>query len=260
MKNFENKKVVISGGGSGIGKSLIAELYKEGVKDFAVIGRNLDKLKALESEFPKADFLLFSGDVSQVKDIVEFTQAVENKWGSLDLLINNAGVVSAGLLENISDEDIVTQINTNVTGLILLTKYALPLLKKSTEAAIVNVSSGLALIGLPFYAPYAATKGAVKVFSEALRRELKDFPIQVTTLYPTGTDTPLMETANTDGLDSPEMVAQRTLAGLRNGDIDIILSDEASVKLNQENPLEFDKKAASMFDALAKRTANHRAM
>ena len=84
------------------------------------------------------------------------------KWGSIDLLINNAGVVSAGALESISDEDIVAQININVTGLILLTKYALPLLKKSNEAAIVNVSSGIALIGLPFYATYAATKGAVK--------------------------------------------------------------------------------------------------
>ena len=260
MKNFENKKVVISGGGSGIGKSLIAELYKEGVKDFAVIGRNPDKLKTLESEFPEANFLLFGGDVSQLKDIREFTKIVGNKWGSLDLLINNAGVVSAGLIENISDEDIIAQININVTGLILLTKYSLPLLKKSPEAAIVNVSSGLALIGLPFYAPYAATKGAVKIFSEALRRELKDFPIQVATLYPTGTDTPMMKTANSDKLDSPEKVAQRTLEGLRNNAIDIVLSDEASVKLNRENPLEFDKKAASMFEAMKKRTANHRAM
>jgi short-subunit dehydrogenase len=260
MKTFKNKKVAISGGGSGIGKALIAALYKEGTRDFAVIGRNIDKLKALESEFTEANFLIFSGDISQVKDIREFTKEIENKWISLDLLINNAGVVSAGALEKISDEDIITQINTNVTGLILLTKYALPLLKKSQEAAIVNVSSGLALIGLPFYGPYAATKGAVKVFSEVMRRELKDFPVQVTTLYPTGTDTPMMETANTGKLHSPEMVALRAIEGLRNGDIDIILSNETDVKLNREHPLEFDKKSASMFDAMAKRTASHRSM
>ena len=260
MKNFENKKIVISGGGSGIGKSLIATLYIEGVRDFAVIGRNIDKLKTLESEFTKANFLLFCGDISQVNDIREFTKVVENKWGSVDILVNNAGIVSAGLIENISDEDIIAQINTNVTGLILLTKYTLPLLKKSTEAAIVNVSSGLGLIGLAFYTPYAATKGAVKMFSESLRRELKDFPIHVTTLYPVGTDTPMMETADSKDLQSPDMVAQRTIEGLRNGDIDIILGDEASVKLNREHPLEFDKKAASMFDGLEKRTAHHRAM
>ncbi len=204
--------------------------------------------------------MLFGGDVSQLDDIQEFTKSVENKWGALDLLINNAGVVSAGLMENISDEDIIGQININVTGLILLTKYALPLLKRSPEAAIVNVSSGLALIGLPFYVPYAATKGAVRIFSEALRRELKDFPIQVATLYPTGTDTPMMKTAKSDNLDSPEKVAQRTLEGLRNNAIDIILSDEANVKINRDNPVEFDKTAASMFEAREKRAATHRAM
>jgi NADP-dependent 3-hydroxy acid dehydrogenase YdfG len=72
MKNFDHKKVVITGGGSGIGKSLIAELHKAGVKDFAVIGRNLEILKTLEEAFPEANFLLFGGDVSQAKDIREF--------------------------------------------------------------------------------------------------------------------------------------------------------------------------------------------
>ncbi|MGS0748725.1 SDR family NAD(P)-dependent oxidoreductase [Halpernia sp. GG3] len=171
MKNFQNKKIAISGGGSGIGKSLIAELYKAGARDFAVIGRTEEKLKALESEFPEADFLLFGGDVSQPKDLKDFIQKITEKWDALDFLINNAGIVSAGLIEDISDDDIIAQINTNVTGLILMTKYALPLLKKSPEAAILNVSSNLALIGLPFYATYAATKGAVKVFSEAFEKE-----------------------------------------------------------------------------------------
>ena len=77
---------------------------------------------------------------------------------------------------------------------------------------------------MPFYGPYAATKGAVKLFSEVMRRELKDFPIQVATLYPTGTDTPMMKTANTGKLQSPEMVAQRAIEGLRSGDIDIIFA------------------------------------
>ena len=260
MKNFQNKKVAISGGGSGIGKALIEELYKSGARDFAVIGRTEDKLKALESEFPEANFLLLAGDVSQLNDIKDFTKKVTENWGALDLLINNAGIVSAGPIENISDDDIIAQINTNITGLILMTKYALPLLKKSPEAAVLNVSSNLALIGLPFYATYAATKGAVKVFSEALRRELKDFPIHVATLYPTGTDTPMMETAKSESLHSSEMVAQRALEGLQNDAIDITLGDEANIKLNRDNPIEFDKKAASMYDSLAKRTESHRAM
>lgn len=260
MKNFKNKKVAISGGGSGIGKSIIEDLYKAGTRDFAVISRTAEKLEALKSEFPEGNFLLFTGDVSQLKDIKSFTAEITNQWGELDILINNAGIVSAGSFVDSSDEDIIAQINTNVTGLILLTKYALPLLQKSAEAAILNVSSNLALTGLPFYVTYAATKAAVKVFSEALRRELKDFPIQVATLYPTGTDTPMMTSSQSEGLHSPEMVAQRALEGLINNDIDIILGDKNSIKLNREDPLEFDKKAATMFDALKKRTENHRSM
>ncbi|MGS0748724.1 hypothetical protein [Halpernia sp. GG3] len=70
----------------------------------------------------------------------------------------------------------------------------------------------------------------------------------------------MMETAKSESLHSSEMVAQRALEGLQNNAIDITLGDEANIKLNRDNPIEFDKKAASMYDSLAKRTASHRAM
>ena len=260
MKSLENKKVMISGGGSGIGHAIVTELYKEGVKDFAVIGRSLEKLEALKTDFPNAEFTLYSGDIAKIEDIKEFVSIVNKKWGSADVLINNAGVVSAGAFEKISDDDIITQVNINVIGLILMTKHALPLLKNSKEAALVNVSSGLALISMPFYAPYAATKSAVKAFSESIRRELKDFPIQVTTLYPTATDTPMMSETKLEGMHAPEMVAQKLIAGIKNGDIDVILSDMDNVIQNRENPMEFDKKVEGMYDAIKKRTEKHRSM
>jgi short-subunit dehydrogenase len=260
MKNFENKNVVITGGGSGIGEKIIAELYDEGVKDFAVLGRSMEKLEALKKEFPKASFELYSGDLAKVEDIKEFVAIVEKKWGTVDILINNAGVVSAGSISSISDDDIIAQTNINVIGLILMTKHMLPLLKKSKEAALINVSSGLALISMPFYSPYSATKAAVKAFSESIRRELKDFPIQVVTLYPTGTDTPMMKSSNSGDLHSSEMVAKKLIEGIKNNEIDVILSDLDNVKLNRDHPLEFDKKAAAMFDAFKKRTEKHRSM
>ncbi|PKQ44722.1 SDR family NAD(P)-dependent oxidoreductase [Confluentibacter flavum] len=263
MKNFQNKKVVISGGGSGIGNAIINELYHKGTRDFAVIGRNVDKLKRLENDFPEAIFLLFQGDISKPNSIHEFVNVISNSWNTVDVLINNAGVVSAGSLESISDDDIVAQININVTGLILLTKHVLPLLKMSKEAAIVNVSSGLGLIGMPFYASYSATKGGVRLFSEAIRRELKDFPIQVITVYPTVTATPMMESAKTDAMDTPDLVAQQTIEGLQNNKIDVILGGDQrleDVKKNINDPKEFDKKAATMYEALLERTSNHRSM
>ncbi len=241
-------------------KKIVAELYDEGVKDFAVLGGSMEKLEALKKQFPKAEFELYSGDLAKVEDIKEFVAIVEKKWGTVDILINNAGVVSAGSISSISDDDIIAQTNINVIGLILMTKHMLPLLKKSKEAALINVSSGLALISMPFYAPYSATKAAVRAFSESIRRELKDFPIQVVTLYPTGTDTPMMKSSNSGDLHSSEMVAKKLIDGIKNNEIDVILSDLDNVKLNRDHPLEFDKKAAAMFDAFKKRTEKHRSM
>ena len=73
MKSLENKKVMISGGGSGIGHAIVTELYKEGVKDFAVIGRSLEKFEALKNEFSNAEFTLYSGDIAKVEDIKDHT-------------------------------------------------------------------------------------------------------------------------------------------------------------------------------------------
>jgi len=261
--NFEEKKILITGGSSGIGKAIIAELYRLGARDIALVGRNPEKMKKLGTEFPEASFSFLEGNVADLEKIKGFTTEIKAKWGKLDILINNAGVVSAGPLEQISDEDIIAQQNINVTGLILLTKYALPLLKASTEAAIMNVSSGLGLIGMPFYAPYAATKAAVRQFSEALRRELKDFPIHVMTVYPIATDTPMMATANTGNMDTPEAVAANAIKGLLNHEIDVFMGGEQLLnnrKLNFDDPLEYDEKVKGMYDAMLQRAANHRAM
>lgn len=261
--NLQNKKVLITGGSSGIGKAIVSALYQSGTKDFAVAGRDDAKLKQLEKDFPGASFLLLHGDVANLADIKSFVAKVQQEWGNFDILINNAGIVSAGGLENISDDDIISQINVNLTGLILLTKHSLPLLKQSAEAAIVNVSSGLGVIGLPFYATYAAAKAGTVNFSEALRRELKDFPIHVMTVYPTATDTPMMRSANTSNMDTPEAVAESTIKGLLSGEIDVFRGGPQMLenrKLNFENPLEYDQKVKGMYDAMKERASQHRSM
>jgi NAD(P)-dependent dehydrogenase (short-subunit alcohol dehydrogenase family) len=261
--NFETLKTLITGGSSGIGKAIIAELYQRGARDIAIVGRSLEKMKALEMDYPDARFIYLNGEISNVDDIKDFIEAVKHMWGKIDLLINNAGVVSAGLLEQISDEDIIAQLNINITGPILLTKYALPLLKKSDEAVIMNISSGLGLIGLPFYTTYAASKAAIRHFSESLRRELAAFPIHVMTIYPTSTDTPMMHTADITGMDTPELVASHAINGLIDKKIDVIMGGEQQLnnhKLNFEHPLEYDEMVKMKFNTMAKRAIKHRSM
>lgn len=261
--NFENKNILITGGSSGIGKALIAELYENGARTIAVVGRNLSKMESLKTSFPEINFLFLKGDVGKLDDIKNVVTNLKRDWKKIDILINNAGVVSAGALEDTSDEDIIAQQNINTTGLILLTKHTLPLLKKSDDAAIINVSSGLGLIGMPFYATYAATKAAVKQFSEAMRRELMDFPIHVMTVYPTATDTPMMTTADSKNMDTPKLVAEKTIAGLKNKEIDVILGGEERIQDNKDNfndPIKFDEKVATKFEAMKTRAKNHRSM
>lgn len=261
--DFTTKKILITGGSSGIGKALIAELYGRGARQFAVIGRDLEKMRALQQAFPEGRFLFIAGNLAEPASVRDSIDRIGKEWGGLDILINNAGVVSAGALETISDEDIVNMQNINVTGLILLTKHALPLLRQSSEAAIMNVSSGLGLIGMAFYVPYAATKAAVRQFSEALRRELNGTPIHVMTVYPTATDTPMMKTANASGMDSPELVASRSVKGLAGNAIEVVMGGDRMLenrRLNFEAPLELDEKLRANYEAMAKRAEGHRSM
>lgn len=261
---LSNKKVFITGGSAGIGKSLIDELLHYDVKQIAVMGRTAEKLDALEDQFPAVEFLKIQGDVSRLNDVEQAVTLINEQWGALDILINNAGVVSAGLLEEISDEDIISQVNINVTGLILLTKHLLPLLKKSSGGgALVNVSSGLGHIAMPFYSVYAATKAAVKHFSEGMRRELADYPIHVMTIFPTSTDTPMMETARTGDMDSPQKVAQASIEGLRNEEIEVIMGGQQrleDIKTNVNDPLRMDGKVNGLYESIRIRAEQHRSM
>ena len=261
--DLKHKKAVVTGGSAGIGKAIIKELISHGVEDFAVIGRSQDKLEALEEEFEDVNFVLVSGDVSKLEDIERFVEIVNINWDCIDLLINNAGVVSASALEDISDEDIINQININLTGLILLTKKALPLLLKSEEAGLINISSGLGYIAKPFYSVYAATKAGVRHFSEAMRRELIFENIHVMTVYPTATDTDMMTNAKVDKMDSPELVAKKSVEGLLKKEINVILGGEQRLKdidTNFNRPLEIDKSVKENYEAYKSRTEEHRAM
>lgn len=258
-----NKKILITGGSTGIGKAIIQELVRYGAQDFAVIGRKKEPLEKLRREIPSADFILIEADVGNPKDLDKAVKQVEEKWGHLDLLINNAGVVSAGHLADISDEDIIQQINVNLTGLILLTKKALPLLKKSSEGAIMNISSGYGYIAMPFYSVYAATKAGVKQFSDAMRRELHQFPLHIMTVYPSATDTNMMKTAVVEKMDSPEEVANLSIRGLIAKEIEVILGGEErkkQISMNFSNPEKMDEIAIANFENLEKRTRKHRSV
>src|SRR5258708_21926561 len=193
IMNIEGKRVLITGGSSGIGLGTAQALVAKGAK-VAITGRRPDVLAAAVGRL-RAD----GGSVESIAADVAtpdgrattLTRAIEI-LGGLHLLINNAGGVRAGRLESTSQADILAMIEIDLVAPILLTRAALPALRASGDAMVVNVASGIALIGAPFYAPYAGVKAGLARFGAALRRGLDGEGIHLLTPYPGGTHPPRM--------------------------------------------------------------------
>ena len=260
---ISGKKVFITGGNSGIGAALADQMVKEKASHLAIMSRNLcpEDIKTQSNQDVK--YIGFRGDVTSKDDRQNILSQIEREWSGLDILVNCAGVVSAGSLEEISEEDIIKQIEINLTGLILMTKTFLPILKKSKEAAIVNVSSIIGLINIPFYCSYAATKGGITSFSDSLRRELSGYPIHVMTLYPGATDTPMMKTADMLDMETAEAVAASAIEGLKNNCRNVIRGGEhhsRMIKANMDSPQEIDRYFSERLDTLYKKAYKHRSI
>jgi short-subunit dehydrogenase len=188
--------------------------------------------------------------------------------GGLDILINNAGGVRAGRLENTSEAEIESMVTVDLLAPILLVRAAMPLLRASGDATVVNIASGIALVGAPFYSTYAAVKAGLALFGESLRRELKGEGIHVLTVYPGGTDTPMMKT-NRAG---PELgflrepasaVAQAVVSGIESNALEVIRGGEARaemIALNRRDPALVDEKFLTRKAALEDAVKDHSAL
>ena len=192
--------------------------------------------------------------------------------GGLDVLINNAGNVRAGRLDEVDTADILAMLALNLTAPILLTKAALPHLRAAATAhggaAVLGISSGIALVGLPFYATYAATKAGLARFDEALRRELIGTGIRVATAYPGATDTAMMATSQAGeelgfGRRPVEEVAAEIVAGLEAGDAEINTSlreRRGMQHLNATAPLDVDAALTPKLAEMEAATRSHRSI
>jgi NAD(P)-dependent dehydrogenase (short-subunit alcohol dehydrogenase family) len=124
------------------------------------------------------------GDVTDEAVRGAAIETARRRFGRLDILVNNAGNVRAGRLDKIDVSEIRAMIEVDLVAPILFAREALPALRESGEAAIVNVSSAIALVGVPFYTTYAAVKAGLARFGEALRRELLGEGVHILTVIP----------------------------------------------------------------------------
>lgn len=171
-----SKVVLITGGSSGIGKSIGEFLHQKG---FIVYGTSRNPEKVLNSIFP-----LVALDVRDVESIHLAVAQIIQSTGRLDVVINNAGVGITGPLEEIPMEEIKNNFDTNFFGPIAVMKAVLPQMRQQKLGLIVNITSIAGYMGLPYRSVYSASKGALELITEALRMEVKSFGIQITNVAP----------------------------------------------------------------------------
>tara|TARA_X000001036_G_scaffold398866_1_gene402069 strand:- start:1028 stop:1858 length:831 start_codon:yes stop_codon:yes gene_type:complete len=191
-KSLKNKVVFITGASSGIGYSTCIALSKHKVK-LAFASRRKNILKKLEKKLEvKTDTCLLNFCITDHKSTEKAVKKVIKKWGRIDILINNAGILSKGHFHKNTINDLDYIMKVNYLGPATLTKYVLMEMLKKKNGHIVNVSSIGGLIGFPFIAGYTASKFALTGFTESLRREYLKSGISFSTFSPGTVDTPMI--------------------------------------------------------------------
>jgi len=269
--DLTNRRGVITGAGQGIGRALALEFGRRG-GHLLLVGRQLATLtetaRLVTSAGGTTEILV--EDLTQPGAVERIGQTVAS-WSVVDLLVNNAGNVRAGRLELTSDADVHSMINLNLTAPILLTKTLLPILRQSGKgrgSILLNIASGIALVGRPFYSVYAATKSGLAQFGESLRRELIGTGVHVATVYPGATETAMMTSQNAGaelgwGRRPLDDVITDLIAALEAGEHEINTAPEdrrAMQQLNITDPMAVDAALASGLEAQEFAVRDHRSI
>lgn len=272
--DLAGKSALITGAGNDIGRAIAVAFARKGVR-LTLSDRFEQRLRDTAQQVEDVSREVRPDDTPEVQlipsDVPDswrerVIRMVLEHFSALDILVNNVNVMQGGRLETIEAEQVRAQLDANLIAPIYYTRAALPALKESGEAAIVNISSVAGLVGLPFYATYAAAKAGMACFSEALRRELASEGIQVVTVYPGAIATPMQEGTELgpeEGFEHepPEALAAALVAALESGETEVIGGSEkiaALISQNREQPREVDDHLAQKKEALERFAAAHR--
>lgn len=219
MKNFEGKKIVITGATGGIGREICKILIKNGAK-LILLGSNEEKLQKFCQEIGNSSNYI-AIDLSSSEGIRE-AAAILGEIEDVDCLINLAGTSYFGSFGLQKFEEITKLYNLNILAPTILCQAVLPGMIEKNSGHIVNVGSIFGSIGFPFFATYSASKAALRTFSEALRREIADSEIKVSYIAPRAVKTSINSDQNIEfltktkaAIDDPKLVAQKIIEKIR---------------------------------------------
>ncbi|HWS90032.1 MAG TPA: SDR family NAD(P)-dependent oxidoreductase [Pyrinomonadaceae bacterium] len=207
---LEGKAAVITGAAGGIGRAIAVSLARRGCH---LALADIDEAgTAGTAELVRSSGVRASRhrlDVADRAAVADLPAQVAAEHGGVNLLVNNAGVAVGGTFEQVSEEDFEWLFEINFWGVVRMTRAFLPLLRASGDARVVNLSSVFGIVAPPEQAAYAASKFAVRGFSEALRHELEGSGVGVTVVHPGGVATSIAERARVPAGVSEEEVARR---------------------------------------------------
>ena len=173
---------LVTGASTGFGRELVEYLLTNGARVVAT-ARKVEGLKELETRYPEGA-LVRSMDVTDQQQVEAVVSAAVQRFGRVDVLVNNAGYGMVGAVEESAEDEFRPMFETNVFGLIRVTQAVLPQMRKQGSGHIVNLSSIGGLVATPGFGLYNATKFAVEGLSEALAQEVKPLGISVTIVEP----------------------------------------------------------------------------
>ena len=209
-----NKRIIITGGASGIGLELVRQLYED--NELIVLARPSSGLAKLRASLPEV--AVFEVDLAHGDEVTACVEAIVGRYEYVDGLINNAAVQHTPrfLDADFRYETIASEVAVNLVSPCQLCAGLLPALQQAREAFILNINSGLALVPKTSSAVYCATKGGLNIFSQSLANQLENTDIKVMQAFP-----PLVDTRMTRGRGSgkvqPDDAARRIIRGIERG-------------------------------------------
>ncbi len=245
MKDFNNKVVVITGAGSGIGRALAQNFAGQGAK-LALSDINLANVQETARLCGGDQTIVDELDVSNREAVYSYADKVNQNFGAVHIVINNAGVTVSESTEDTTYEDFEWLMGINFWGVVYGTKAFLPYLKQAEESHVVNISSIFGIIGFPNQAAYNASKFGVRGFTEALRHETKGTGFLPICVHPGGIKTNIAASArfykDSDGVTdhaqaaadfeqiaktTPAQAAETIIRGIRNNNPRVLIGADA---------------------------------
>lgn len=219
---LKGRTALLTGAGGGIGKAIAVALAKEGATLVLFGGNNLDNLSKTKAEIEKVNgkCYIYPCNLTCDSELDATFDKMIKEVGSLDILINNAGVAQSTKIEDISRETFDKIMGINVRAPFMLTQKCLPVLRKSDRASIVNIASVVAHAGYPLQSVYTASKHALLGFTKSLAQEVFEDGIRVHAISPGGVYTDMIKVSRpdltSDGMIMPEDIAETVLFLIKN--------------------------------------------